>query len=48
MPYVYEVLAAGLVRSGVRVAFGLVSEETAKLTVELARKGVSYTSWAES
>jgi acetolactate synthase I/II/III large subunit len=44
MPRVYEALAAGLVRSGVRVAFGLVSEETAKLTVELTRHGVAYTS----
>ena len=44
MAHVYSTLAAELARSGVRATFGLVSEETAKLTVELTRRGVAYTS----
>jgi acetolactate synthase I/II/III large subunit len=39
---VYVAIAEELARQGVRVAFGLISEETAKLTVELERRGVVY------
>jgi thiamine pyrophosphate-dependent acetolactate synthase large subunit-like protein len=39
---VYEAIAEELSRQGVTVAFGLVSEETAKLIVELQRHGIAY------